>query len=81
MTSAMPRALLGLVLLLTAGCTTSALPAWFPVTWPSGDERTARRPSGEAREGEAKTARGAPDLIRRAVSATTGPRERHSPGC
>jgi TolA-binding protein len=61
MSSAMPRALLGLVLLLTAGCTTSALPAWFPVTWPSGDERTARRPSGEAREGEAKTARGAPD--------------------
>jgi hypothetical protein len=41
MSSAMPRALLGLLLLLTAGCTTSALPAWFPVTWPSGDERTA----------------------------------------
>lgn len=61
MSSAMPRALLGLLLLLTAGCTTSALPAWVPVTWPSGDERTARRPSGEVREGEAKTARGAPD--------------------
>lgn len=57
----MPRALLGLVLLLTAGCSTTALPAWFPLTWRSEDERTARRPSGETREGEAKTARGASD--------------------
>jgi TolA-binding protein len=57
----MLRALLGLVLLLTAGCSTAALPAWFPFTSRSEDERTARRPSGEAREGEAKTARGAPD--------------------
>lgn len=57
----MPRALLGLILLLTTGCSTVALPAWFPVTWPSGDERALRRPSGEAREGEAKAARGAAD--------------------
>ena len=54
----MTRTLLSLHLLLTAGCPTSALSAWFPVTWPSGDGRTARRPSGEAREGEARTARG-----------------------
>ena len=38
----MTRALLSLLLLLTAGCPTSALPAWFPVTWPSGDGRTER---------------------------------------
>lgn len=61
MSSALTPALLSLVLLLTAGCTTSALPAWFPLTWPSGDARTAPRPSGEAREGEVKTPRGAPD--------------------
>jgi hypothetical protein len=38
----MTRTLLSLLLLLTAGCPTSALPAWFPVTWPSGDGRTER---------------------------------------
>jgi TolA-binding protein len=59
MRSVMPRALLGLVLLLTAGCSTLALPAWFPVTWPSEDEGTVRPPSGEARDGEAKAAQGA----------------------
>ena len=42
----MPRPLLALVLVLTAGCSTSALPAWFPLTGPSEDERTVRRPAG-----------------------------------
>ena len=58
----MPRALLGLVLILSAGCsTTSGRPAWFPFTWPPADERTAHRPDSEARTGESKAARGTPD--------------------
>jgi TolA-binding protein len=60
MNSALRRVLLGLFLLPTAGCTTWALPPWFSVTSPSGDERTARRPSGEVREAKVKSARSAP---------------------
>ncbi len=58
----MPRALLGMAFFLTAGCSTSQLPAWFPLTWRSEDERTVRRPAGEVREGETKAARAVPDL-------------------
>jgi hypothetical protein len=61
MSSAMPGALLGLVLILSAGCSTSARPTWFPFTWPAADERTAHTPDREAGEGEAKAARGTPD--------------------
>jgi TolA-binding protein len=61
MSSTMSRALLGLVLILSAGCSTSGRPAWFPFTWPSADERTARPPDSEARPGESKAARGTPD--------------------
>ena len=57
----MPRALLGLVLILSAGCSTAGRPAWFPFTWPAADERTAHPPDREAREGEAKAVRGTPD--------------------
>jgi len=58
----MPRALLGLVLILSAGCSTSGRPAWFPFTWPSADERTVHPPDSEAREGASKAAaRGTPD--------------------
>jgi hypothetical protein len=57
----MPRALLGLVLILSAGCSTAGRPAWFPFTWPAADERTAHPPDREAREGESKAARGTPD--------------------
>jgi TolA-binding protein len=57
----MPRALLGLVLILSAGCSTSGRPGWFPFMWPSTDERAAHPPDREAREGETKAARGTPD--------------------
>ena len=61
MSSAMPRALLGLVLILSAGCSTAARPAWFPFAWPSTDERAAHPPDRETHEGEVKAARGTPD--------------------
>jgi hypothetical protein len=57
----MPRALLGMGLFITAGCSTSALPAWFPLTWRSEDERTVSRPAGQVREGETTNARIVPD--------------------
>lgn len=59
MRSAAPCALLGMVLFLTAGCSTSALPAWFPLPRPSEDQRTVRRPTEEVRE-ETKAARAEP---------------------
>ncbi|MFI5325449.1 MAG: tol-pal system YbgF family protein [Candidatus Rokuibacteriota bacterium] len=55
-----PRALLGMVLCLTAGCSTSALPSWLPLTGASQDERRARRPAGEVRE-ETRAPRAVPD--------------------
>jgi hypothetical protein len=61
MSSPIPRALLGLVLILSAGCSTAGRPGWFPFTWPSADERTSHPPDREAREGEAKAARSTPD--------------------
>lgn len=61
MRSAIPRPLLGMVLVLTAGCSTSALPAWFPLAWPSEDQRTVRRPEGEVREEKPKAGRAVPD--------------------
>ncbi len=57
----MPRALLGLVLILSAGCSTSGRPAWFPFTWPSAQERTPHPPNSEVRESESKAGRGTPD--------------------
>jgi TolA-binding protein len=57
----MPRALLGLVLIISAGCSTSGRPAWFPFTWPSAEERTPHPPNTEARESESKAARGTPN--------------------
>jgi hypothetical protein len=61
MSSAMPRALLGLVLVLSAGCSTAGRPAWYPFTCPAADERPAHPQDREAREGEANAVRGTPD--------------------
>ena len=65
MNAAIPRVLLGLILILSPGCSTAGPAAWFPFTWPAADDRTVPRPDGEAREGESKAARETPDRTSR----------------